>query len=97
MAAHIDDMFSRCVDPAKASNCVEVRFIDNVKVCYSSAMIKMHPHLIIEFSHVLFTGLALIMALAPLPRHPAYYARTSYKPQNMQTLINQSYSCSLKR
>ncbi|XP_016336704.1 SET and MYND domain-containing protein 5-like [Sinocyclocheilus anshuiensis] len=31
MAAPIHDMFSRCVDPAKASNCVEVRFIDNVK------------------------------------------------------------------
>uniref|UniRef100_A0A9J7ZMK4 Protein-lysine N-trimethyltransferase SMYD5 n=1 Tax=Cyprinus carpio carpio TaxID=630221 RepID=A0A9J7ZMK4_CYPCA len=31
MAAPVDDMFSRCVDPAKASNCVEVRFIDNVK------------------------------------------------------------------
>uniref|UniRef100_A0A8C1G359 Protein-lysine N-trimethyltransferase SMYD5 n=1 Tax=Cyprinus carpio TaxID=7962 RepID=A0A8C1G359_CYPCA len=31
MAAPVDDMFSRCVDPPKASNCVEVRFIDNVK------------------------------------------------------------------
>ncbi|KAI2656705.1 SET and MYND domain-containing protein 5 [Labeo rohita] len=31
MAAPVDDMFSRCVDPAKASNNVEVRFIDNVK------------------------------------------------------------------
>ncbi|XP_051506154.1 histone-lysine N-trimethyltransferase SMYD5 [Myxocyprinus asiaticus] len=31
MAAPIDDMFSRCVDPGKISNCVEVRFIDNVK------------------------------------------------------------------
>uniref|UniRef100_A0A673KXV0 SET domain-containing protein n=1 Tax=Sinocyclocheilus rhinocerous TaxID=307959 RepID=A0A673KXV0_9TELE len=31
MAAPIHDMFSRCVDPAEASNCVEVRFIDNVK------------------------------------------------------------------
>ncbi|TSQ35292.1 SET and MYND domain-containing protein 5 [Bagarius yarrelli] len=31
MAAPVDDMFSRCVDPSKASNCVEVRFIDNVK------------------------------------------------------------------
>ncbi|CAM4612350.1 unnamed protein product [Leuciscus chuanchicus] len=31
MAAPVDDMFSRCVDPAKASNCVEVRFIDNIK------------------------------------------------------------------
>uniref|UniRef100_A0A8C1CP15 Protein-lysine N-trimethyltransferase SMYD5 n=1 Tax=Cyprinus carpio carpio TaxID=630221 RepID=A0A8C1CP15_CYPCA len=31
MAAPVDDMFSRCVDPAKASNCVEARFIDKVK------------------------------------------------------------------
>lgn len=43
MAAPVDDMFSRCVDPAKATNCVEVRDIDNVKVCNDSAMIKMHP------------------------------------------------------
>ncbi|MCJ8735728.1 hypothetical protein PDJAM_G00250710 [Pangasius djambal] len=31
MAAPSDDMFSRCVDPGKTANCVEVRFIDNVK------------------------------------------------------------------
>uniref|UniRef100_A0A672SKZ7 Protein-lysine N-trimethyltransferase SMYD5 n=1 Tax=Sinocyclocheilus grahami TaxID=75366 RepID=A0A672SKZ7_SINGR len=31
MAAPVDDMFSRCVDPAKASNSVEARFIDKVK------------------------------------------------------------------
>ncbi|KTF82032.1 hypothetical protein cypCar_00032288 [Cyprinus carpio] len=37
MAAPVDDMFSRCVDPAKASNCVEARFIDKVKVMYCSA------------------------------------------------------------
>lgn len=32
MAAHLDDMFSFCVDPGKAAACVEVRFIDNIKV-----------------------------------------------------------------
>lgn len=32
MAAPVDDMFSFCVDPGKVSSCVEVRFIDNVKV-----------------------------------------------------------------
>uniref|UniRef100_W5KWC2 Protein-lysine N-trimethyltransferase SMYD5 n=1 Tax=Astyanax mexicanus TaxID=7994 RepID=W5KWC2_ASTMX len=31
MAAPLDDMFCRCADPGKASICVEVRFIDNVK------------------------------------------------------------------
>ncbi|KAI5626812.1 SET and MYND domain-containing protein 5 [Silurus asotus] len=31
MAAPLDDMFSRCADPGKTANCVEVRFIDNVK------------------------------------------------------------------
>ncbi|GAA6093619.1 histone-lysine N-trimethyltransferase SMYD5 isoform X1 [Tachysurus ichikawai] len=31
MAAPLDDMFSRCGDPGKTANCVEVRFIDNVK------------------------------------------------------------------
>lgn len=32
MAAPVDVMFSFCVDPGKVSSCVEVRFIDNVKV-----------------------------------------------------------------
>lgn len=32
MAAPQDDMFSFCVDPGKVSNCVEVKFIDKVKV-----------------------------------------------------------------
>lgn len=32
MAAHLDDMFSFCVDPGKVAPCVEVRFIDNIKV-----------------------------------------------------------------
>lgn len=32
MAARLDDMFSFCVDPHKVAGCVEVRFIDNVKV-----------------------------------------------------------------
>uniref|UniRef100_A0A3Q1H3G3 Protein-lysine N-trimethyltransferase SMYD5 n=1 Tax=Anabas testudineus TaxID=64144 RepID=A0A3Q1H3G3_ANATE len=31
MAAPVDDMFSFCTDPGKASSCVEVRFIDSVK------------------------------------------------------------------
>ncbi|TNM98962.1 histone-lysine N-trimethyltransferase SMYD5 [Takifugu flavidus] len=31
MAAHLDDMFSFCVDPDKVAGCVEVRFIDNIK------------------------------------------------------------------
>ncbi|XP_076861994.1 protein-lysine N-trimethyltransferase SMYD5 [Brachyhypopomus gauderio] len=31
MAAPLDDMFCRCVDPGKIVNCVEVRFIDKVK------------------------------------------------------------------
>uniref|UniRef100_A0AAY5F2R2 Protein-lysine N-trimethyltransferase SMYD5 n=1 Tax=Electrophorus electricus TaxID=8005 RepID=A0AAY5F2R2_ELEEL len=31
MAAPLDDMFSRCVDPGKILNSVEVRFIDKVK------------------------------------------------------------------
>ncbi|XP_074505396.1 protein-lysine N-trimethyltransferase SMYD5 [Sebastes fasciatus] len=31
MAAPVDDMFSFCVDPSKASTCVDVRFIDNLK------------------------------------------------------------------
>lgn len=76
MAAPVEDMFSRCVDPIKASNFVEVRFIDNVKVCNSSAIIEMRPPPKIQFSHVFLRGLALIMVLAPLPRQPAYHART---------------------
>lgn len=32
MAARLDDMFSFCVDPDKVAGCVEVRFIDSVKV-----------------------------------------------------------------
>lgn len=32
MAAHLDDMFSFCVDPGKVSASVEVRFIDSIKV-----------------------------------------------------------------
>lgn len=32
MAAPVDDMFSFCVDPGKVSSCVDVRFINNVKV-----------------------------------------------------------------
>lgn len=32
MAAHLDDMFSFCVDPDKVVGCVEERFIDNIKV-----------------------------------------------------------------
>lgn len=32
MAAHLDDMFSFCVEPGKVSASVEVRFIDNIKV-----------------------------------------------------------------
>ncbi|XP_075868140.1 protein-lysine N-trimethyltransferase SMYD5 [Nelusetta ayraudi] len=31
MAAHLDDMFSFCVEPGKVSASVEVRFIDNIK------------------------------------------------------------------
>ncbi|XP_052006095.1 histone-lysine N-trimethyltransferase SMYD5 [Xyrauchen texanus] len=31
MAAPVDDMFCRCVDPGKISHCIEVRFIDTVK------------------------------------------------------------------
>lgn len=34
MAAHLDDMFSFCVEPGKVSSSVEVRFIDNVKVFF---------------------------------------------------------------
>lgn len=32
MAAPVDDMFSFCVDAGKVATCVEVRFIDNIKV-----------------------------------------------------------------
>lgn len=34
MAAHLDDMFSFCVEPGKVSASVEVRFIDNIKVIF---------------------------------------------------------------
>lgn len=41
MAAHLDDMFSFCVEPGKVSASVEVRFIDNVKV---KAVFIQHGH-----------------------------------------------------
>lgn len=32
MAARLDDMFSFCMDPDKVAGCVEVKFMDKVKV-----------------------------------------------------------------